>query len=93
MQRYQKKYKDPDEVRAYPVDWTYELETGDAIATSVFTAITSGITIDSDSNTDTAATAVISGGTAGEVYNIRNRITTDNGYTYDFTFQIEVRDS
>lgn len=87
--------KDPDAVLPYGVDWTSWLETGDAIASASW-AVTSPsgdadpIVVDSSSATDYIATAVVSGGTVGNVYVLRCRITTDNGYVDDRSINIGV---
>ena len=78
---------------------TGELQGG-TISASSWTVPT-GITADSD-NTDavsiagvsyginTVATVVLSGGTAGYVYDLLNRITTSDGRTLDKTICIRV---
>jgi hypothetical protein len=69
--------KDPDSLIDYQIDWTAWLD-GDTIATSAWMA-TAGITIDSDTNTNTVATVWLSGGTLGERYEVTNRIVTTAG--------------
>lgn len=85
------KYKDPNEVLIYTVDWTDRLATGETISTSNFT-VDSGITNDSDSNGDTSTSITLSGGTVKNSYTILNRITTSTGQTIDYTFRIGVRE-
>lgn len=80
--------KDPDEVLDYVRDWTAILD-GDTIATSTWTPDT-GITVASSSNTTTAATVWVSGGTLGQTYGIRNRITTAGGRTHDKTLHFTI---
>ena len=53
---------------------------GDTISSSTWTA-ESGLTVDSDSNDTTNATAVISGGTEGSKYKLTNKIVTAAGNT------------
>jgi|TARA_Y100000310_G_C20463516_1_gene706471 hypothetical protein len=74
------KTKDPDEVLDWNVEWTTEL-SGDTISTSTFTV--DGVTLDSDSNTTTDATAWISGGTLGALASITNEIVTASGRTFN----------
>ena len=81
--------KDPDEVLDYVRDWTAVLD-GDTIATSTWTPPT-GITVDSNSHTDTTATAWISGGTLGQSYDVLNRVTTAGGRTFDKTLRFIIR--
>jgi hypothetical protein len=54
-----------------------ELADGQTIATSTWTA-TTGITIDSSSNTTVLTTVWVSGGTVGETYKLTNTITTND---------------
>jgi len=82
--------KDPDAVLDYQVDWSDWLDT-DTISTSTWTVPT-GITKDSDTNTTTAATIWLSGGTAGTSYNIVNHIVTAAGREDDRTIIIKVRE-
>lgn len=80
--------KDPDAILDYRVDWAVWL-AGDTIATSTWSADT-GITIDSDTNTTTIATVWISGGVAGEQYQVTNHIITAMGREDDRTIRIRV---
>jgi hypothetical protein len=88
--------KDPDEVLDYRINWSRTLEaapaSSDTISTSSW-AVTSGITVDSDSNTTTTATVFLSGGTAGVCYTITNTITTAGGRTFEASFTVWIRDS
>ena len=81
-------YKDPDAVLDYRVDWTTWLN-GDTISSSTFTVAT-GLTKDSQSNTTTAATVWLSGGTAGTRYLVTNRIVTAGNRTEDRSFYVSV---
>jgi len=80
--------KDPEAVLDYTVDWEAWLD-GDTIYTSAWTVPT-GITKDSDSNTTTTATIWLSGGTAGELYKVKNHIVTAAGREDDRTINIHV---
>lgn len=76
--------KDPYAVLDYTLDWTNWMPAGDTITTVTITAQTiSGDTaplaIDSTTNTDYLATANISGGTVGNIYNVEYKIDTTNG--------------
>jgi hypothetical protein len=82
--------KDPNSVLDYQIDWSTWLAS-DTIATSTWTAPT-GITIASSSNTTTAATVWLSGGTAGVWYSLVNRIVTAGARTEDRTIQVRVEE-
>jgi hypothetical protein len=81
--------KDPDAVLDYVFDWSSWLGT-DTISVSAWTA-DSGLTVDSSTNTTTTATVWLSGGTAGEVYEVVNHITTAAGREDDRTMKIKVK--
>jgi hypothetical protein len=81
--------KDPDAVLDYVFNWASWLASGETISTSTITADT-GITINSQSNTTTTATVWLSGGTEGNRYTIRSRITTNQGRTDDRSAIIRV---
>lgn len=81
--------KDPYAVLDYSLDWTNWMPSGDTI-TSISVTADAGITIDSSTNTDYIATAYISGGTAGTIYNIEFKIVTTNGLQDSRNFRIKV---
>ena len=81
--------KDPYAVLDYSLDWTNWMPSGDTI-TSISVTADAGITIDSTTNTDFIATAYISGGTAGTIYNIEFKIVTANGLQDSRNFRIKV---
>ena len=89
--------KDPNEVLDYTVDWQGAnnpvLETAETITTATWT-VPSGLTKDSESNTNTTATVVLSGGTAGETYEITSNIVTNNtpARTYERGINLDVRE-
>ena len=81
---------DPDSVLDYAQDWSAWLDT-DTITASTWTAPT-GVTVDSDSFTDTISTVWLSGGTVGESYIITNHITTTAGRQDDRSIKIKVKE-
>ena len=82
--------KDPDAVLNYSIDWETWLSS-DTISTSSWTVDT-GITKDSDSNTTTATSVVVSAGTAGTTYELTNSVVTAAGYEDDRTIRINVQE-
>lgn len=83
--------KDPDAVLDYVMDWEAWLGT-DTISASEWSASSAGITVDDDTEfTDTTATVILSGGTAGSVYYLTNHITTAAGREDDRTIRIRVK--
>jgi len=83
--------KDPNEVLDYQIDWEDWLNT-DTILTSSWSISPTGLTEDSDSNSDTTATIWVSGGTEGEIYTLTNQITTDGGRTAERSIVIYLTD-
>lgn len=81
--------KDPYAVLDYSLDFQNWMPAGDTI-TSISVTADTGITIDSTTNTDYIATAYISGGTAGTIYNIEFKIVTTNGLQDSRNFRIKV---
>lgn len=83
--------KDPNAVLDYRFNWADWLaEVGDTISASTWTPDT-GITKDSSANTTTTATVWLSGGTAGQSYEVVNHITTAGGRQDDRTLLVRVR--
>lgn len=82
--------KDPDAVLDYVGDWSKWL-AGDTIVTSTWD-IPAGIVKDSDDKTVTTVLIWLSGGTAGQKYACRNRITTALGRTDDRTIVIKIKE-
>ncbi len=85
--------KDPDEIKDYSLNWAALLAVdSDTIVTSDWAVVTgSGLTIDSTSDSDTTTTVWLSGGTIGVTYELRNRVTTLGGRTYDQTVKLRCK--
>lgn len=87
--------KDPYAVLDYTLDWTNWMPSGDTISSISITAETiSGdsapLTIDSTTNNNYLATANISGGTAGNIYNVEYKIDTTNGLKDSRNIRIKI---
>jgi len=87
--------KDPYAVLDYSLDWHNWMPSGDHINTITVTAeaITGDsapLVIDSTTNTNFIATATISGGTVGNIYNVEYKIVTDNSLQDSRNFRIRV---
>jgi hypothetical protein len=84
--------KDPDEVLDYGVDWTKQMtRDADAINSSTW-IVPTGITQDSADYSPTMTKIWTSGGTAGQTYDLVNRIVTVANRTFDQTCRLKVRD-
>ena len=77
--------KDPEAVLDYSMDWGPWLEEGDAIESAVWT-VPAGLTKESQSETASedggpidTTTVWLSGGTAGERYEVKCHIVTSGG--------------
>lgn len=91
-------FKDPDEVLDYRLDWLGTsskpgplYDSDDTISNSLW-VVPAGISKESDINDGGSTTIWLSGGTAGETYEILNRITTAGGRTMDQTIELVVMD-
>ena len=82
--------KDPDAVLDYAFDWSDWLATGETISSHTIT-VTSGITKDSDSESSGVVTVWLSGGTAGEDYDVACKIVTSASRTDERTMTIRVK--
>ncbi len=82
--------KDPDAVFPYTLDWE-DMLPASASVTAVSVTADSGLTVASTSYTTTTTTAVLSGGTDGEDYNVRFRPTFTGSLTDDRTILVKVR--
>ena len=83
--------KDPGAVLDYTWDWSDWLATGDTIDWALITPA-SGIVLDSSTNTATTATAWLSGGTAGQAYDVVCKVVTVDGRTDERTIRIVVEE-
>ena len=85
--------KDPYAVLDYTLDWTNWMPDGDTITSfpdPIITGDDNSLTLDSTSNTGYIATAILSGGTAGKIYNVEYKIITTNGLRDSRNFRIKV---
>jgi hypothetical protein len=84
----ERKYKDPDEVISFGVDWSEYL--GAETVTSSNWTVASGVTKVGQTLVGKQANVTISGGTLGTVNRITNHITTSAGETVDQSIDIEI---
>ncbi|ALF00328.1 hypothetical protein SEA_ARCHIE_22 [Mycobacterium phage Archie] len=83
--------QDPDEVLDYTIDWSEWLAEGDTI-TEVTATPASGITVDSTSFTVSSTTIWVSGGAAGQRYDISVHVVTNGGREGDRSITIEIKE-
>lgn len=83
--------KDPDAILDYVFDWSDWLESGETISSHVIT-VNAGITKDSDSESSGVVTVWLSGGTAGNKYNVACKIVTSLARTDERTIEIRMED-
>lgn len=81
--------KSAGEVQDYAVDWSNELAQSETISSVTWT-VPAGITKDSDSESSGITTIDLSGGTAGEEYEILCSIVTSDSRTYEKTIIVPV---
>lgn len=87
--------KDPYAVLDYTLDWENWMPSGEVISAITVTAETisgdaSPLVVDSSTNTNYLVTAYVSGGTAGNIYNLEYRITTDQNKKDSRNIRIKV---
>lgn len=81
--------KDPDATLDWVFDWSAWLQAGETISASEF-IVSAGLTVESNTNTTISATVWLSGGTTGQIYQVTNRITTNQGRIDDRSIRIRV---
>lgn len=82
--------KAPGDVLDYGFDYADELEAGETIVSSTWSA-DAGITLGAEGTEDGVATQWVSGGTAGTTYTLANTIVTSGGRTFVRTLKVRVR--
>lgn len=80
--------KDPDAVLDYVFDWSQWLATGETISSHTVTV--TGVVKDSSTNSTTAVTAWISGGSIAAAASVTCQITTSDGRTDDRTISLRI---
>ena len=81
--------KDPQAVLDYAFDWSDWLDSGETIASTTIT-VASGLTKDSDSESDGIVIIWLSGGTAGTSYTVACKIVTSSSRTDERSITIMV---
>ena len=81
--------KDPDAKLDWIFDWSSWLAPSETIATSTF-IVSAGLTVESDTKTAISTTVWLSGGQTGQVYQVTNRITTNQNRIDDRSIRIRV---
>ena len=94
VSEFEPKRKDPDSIVDFGIDWTEWLNTGDSVSSAAWSVTSpSGdgdpIAVDSSSESGAVCTAITSGGTAGNKYELKCRMTTTAGLVEDRTIIIE----
>jgi hypothetical protein len=83
--------KDPGAVLDYSINWGGGyLQGGETLMTSIWTIFPSDMTQSAASNTTTTATVTVSGGAAGQIYQLTNRVTTSQGRTDERSITLRV---
>lgn len=83
--------KDPDAVLDYSVNWNAGyLQSGESLASSSWTIFPAGMTQTSAANTAGMAVITVSGGAAGQIYQLTNHITTSLGRTDERSITVRV---
>ena len=82
--------KDPSDVKEYAFDWTDALaDDSDTISSHTIT-VEAGLTKDSDTEASGVVTVWLSGGAAGECYDVTCQVVTAAGRTLEYTGIVRV---
>jgi len=83
--------KDPGATLDYSINWGGGyLQSGESLSSSIWTIFPTDMTQSSASNTASTASITVSGGSAGQIYQLSNRITTSQGRTDERSITIRV---
>lgn len=85
--------KDPDETIDYVIDWTRRLNAAGGTTVTVSSAshtVDAGITMVSESTTDSTTSVRLSGGSDGNQYKVEVLMTTSGGEIVQEEFYISV---
>lgn len=86
--------KTPDEVKDYSLDWSKDIGSDiiTSTANSTWSVSPAGVTVTQATlaANGTLTTVWLSGGTAGQVYLVKNKITTTAGRSLSKTFRLLV---
>lgn len=89
--RHSQDVKDPNETRAYTIDWSDHLGSDSINGSPTWTVESGSVTISSSSVSSNQATALIAGGQLGETAVLNCRIITSAGETLDQSIRVRVR--
>lgn len=87
--------KDPDAIKDYVGDWSAWLGE-DVILTSTWDVSpveVGGLSMDSNTYSQTTTKVWLRGGIPNRIYKLRNRVTTGAGRTQDVTLRIVIKES
>jgi hypothetical protein len=84
-------HKDEADTLDFSINWENFFADGDTLDTSTW-IVPDGITMESDSHSNTLSTIWLSGGTDGSSYVVTNEVTTSGGRTVQASIHIYVND-
>ncbi len=83
--------KDPAAVLDYSINWGGGyLQSGETLSSSIWTIFPADMTQSGAGNTASTASITVSGGVAGQLYQLTNRISTSQGRTDERSITIRV---
>ncbi len=83
--------KDPGATLDYAINWNAGyLQSGETLSSSIWTIFPADMTQISATSTAGVASITVSGGAAGQIYQLSNRITTSLGRTDERSITIRV---
>ncbi|ASV44785.1 hypothetical protein PP899_gp29 [Agrobacterium phage Atu_ph08] len=84
--------KKPADVLDYDIDFARWLPSPDRLSGAATTIANSSAAVDRTEYTDTNAKVWISGGTLGETANVTVTVTTQEGRTKQFVFNLKIKE-
>ena len=85
--------KDPDEVLDYSFDWSERLVSGETLSTSTMLLASGTVTLGANTIVGAVTKIWLSGGVAGGVSVITNRVVTNASRTYEKSAKLRIRSS
>lgn len=83
--------KDPDEILDYQFDWSARLVAPEVISSSTMIKASGSVTLSADGFASPITSVWMTGGTAGDVCIVTNRIVTSQGRTHEASAKVRIR--
>lgn len=85
------RWKDPNGIDDFPIDWQYDLPSGDTIASATWSISPTDMSIGGSTFTNTTTSVNLADGDPMKTYEVTCRIFTAGGVTRDRTLYVICR--